>query len=84
MRCHPQCSSFHGEIKRVRHLEYFSIISLTLTLYSYGSIEVGKWADFVLVDAPSWQHLIYQIGDPPIGMVIKKGVPVYERSQTTK
>lgn len=44
-----------------------------------GSLEVGKLADMVLIDAPKWQHLIYQMADPPIEMVIKKGRIVWER-----
>lgn len=40
---------------------------------THGSIEVGKVGDFVLVDAPRWEHLIYQMVDPPIAAVIKRG-----------
>ncbi|CAD8153570.1 unnamed protein product [Paramecium octaurelia] len=43
-----------------------------------GSIEVGKQGDFVILDAPTWEHLIYQIADSPIWKVIKKGKIVYE------
>jgi imidazolonepropionase len=43
---------------------------------SYGSIEPGKFADIVVVDAPSWEHIIYQFGDSPIHAVFKKGVRV--------
>ena len=39
----------------------------------HGSIEVGKWGNFVLVDAPKWEHLVYQLGEPPIAQVIKRG-----------
>ena len=42
-----------------------------------GSLEVGKLGDLLLVNHPNWEHLVYEIGDPPIEMVIKKGVPVY-------
>lgn len=45
----------------------------------YGSIEVGKWGDMVVVDAEAWEHLIYQVGDPPIWAVVKKGEVVYEK-----
>lgn len=40
---------------------------------TYGSIEVGKAGDLVLVKAPSWEHLIYQMGDSPIDVVVKAG-----------
>ncbi len=39
----------------------------------HGSLEVGKWADAVLVAAESWEHLIYEMCDPPIAAVIKRG-----------
>mmetsp|Transcript_87255 Transcript_87255/g.130913 ORF Transcript_87255/g.130913 Transcript_87255/m.130913 type:complete len:83 (-) Transcript_87255:85-333(-) len=39
----------------------------------HGSIEVGKWANFVVVDAPAWEHLVYQLGEPPIAHVVKRG-----------
>jgi len=39
----------------------------------HGSIEVGKWGNLVVVDAPMWEHLVYQLGEPPIAHVIKKG-----------
>eukprot|EP00762_Andalucia_godoyi_P006476 ANDGO_02857.mRNA.1 hypothetical protein len=42
----------------------------------HGSIEVGKWGDFVIVNSPRWEHLVYQMGDVPIRAVIKKGVVV--------
>ena len=46
---------------------------------THGSIEIGKFADFVIVDNPAWEHLIYQIADPPIETVIKSGKVVFER-----
>ena len=46
---------------------------------SRGSIEVGKLGDFLVLDHSNWQHLIYQIGDPPIDMVLKKGKTVWQK-----
>eukprot|EP01129_Flabellula_baltica_P009413 TRINITY_DN3842_c0_g1_i1.p1 TRINITY_DN3842_c0_g1~~TRINITY_DN3842_c0_g1_i1.p1 ORF type:complete len:422 (+),score=101.73 TRINITY_DN3842_c0_g1_i1:1-1266(+) len=43
-----------------------------------GSIEVGKLGDFVILSESSWEHVIYEMGDPPIHMVIKKGNVVHE------
>jgi len=53
---------------------------------THGSIEVGKKADFVLVDVPTWEHLIYQFGehDHLIQMVIKNGSVSYDKSGATK
>ncbi|HVG24565.1 MAG TPA: imidazolonepropionase [Thermoanaerobaculia bacterium] len=41
-----------------------------------GSIEVGKRADFVLVDAPSYLHLVYHFGVNLVGAVYRDGVRV--------
>lgn len=45
--------------------------------HSHGSLEPGKVADLLLLNAPSWEHLIYQIVDPPIQTVFKSGCAVY-------
>lgn len=33
---------------------------------THGSIEVGKVADFVVINHSKWEHLIYELVDPPI------------------
>eukprot|EP01083_Nonionella_stella_P071048 190564_1 len=43
---------------------------------THGSLEVGKSGDFIVLNAPRWEHLIYQLCDPPIEAVYKKGVKV--------
>ena len=42
---------------------------------SHGSIEIGKFADLLVLKTPKWEHLIYQLGgyDQVIDYVIKKG-----------
>ncbi len=40
---------------------------------SVGSLEVGKQADVLIVDAPDYRHLAYQFGTNHIGQVIKRG-----------
>ncbi|ROT70703.1 hypothetical protein C7M84_011002 [Penaeus vannamei] len=49
--------------------------------HAHGSIEPGKCADLVIVDAPRWEHLVYQLGgtDHVISHVIKAGAVVHER-----
>lgn len=47
---------------------------------THGSLEVGKWADCVIIDATTWEHIIYQMADPPITHVYKKGHCVYTSS----
>lgn len=41
-----------------------------------GSIEVGKRADFVLLDAPSYLHLVYHFGVNLVSAVFRDGVRV--------
>ena len=38
-----------------------------------GSLEPGKQADLVILDAPSYQHLAYGLGTAPIAAVVKSG-----------
>lgn len=42
-----------------------------------GSIEVGKRADLVVLDAPNLLHLAYHYGINPVGEVVKGGVHVH-------
>ena len=41
-----------------------------------GSIEVGKRADFVLLDAPSYLHLVYHFGVNLVTAVFRDGARV--------
>jgi len=43
----------------------------------YGTLERGKFGDCIILNAPRWEHLIYQIADPPITHVFKKGDLVF-------
>lgn len=45
----------------------------------YGSIESGKFGDFIFLEAERWEHLIYELVDPPIKAVVKKGKIVYDK-----
>lgn len=38
-----------------------------------GSLEIGKQADVVILDAPSHRHIPYRMGQGVVSMVIKKG-----------
>ncbi|EQC38606.1 imidazolonepropionase [Saprolegnia diclina VS20] len=48
---------------------------------THGSIEVGKFGDLVVLDAPQWEHIIYEMADPPIQHVIKNGHFVVSHNQ---
>eukprot|EP00002_Diphylleia_rotans_P014990 TRINITY_DN2905_c0_g5_i1.p1 TRINITY_DN2905_c0_g5~~TRINITY_DN2905_c0_g5_i1.p1 ORF type:complete len:424 (-),score=111.73 TRINITY_DN2905_c0_g5_i1:253-1524(-) len=41
---------------------------------THGSIEVGKVGDLVVINHPRWEHIVYEMVDPPIDCVVKKGV----------
>jgi imidazolonepropionase len=45
--------------------------------YRVGSLEVGKQADLIVLDAPDYRHLGYRFGTNLVTMVIKKGQVVF-------
>jgi imidazolonepropionase len=38
-----------------------------------GSLETGKQADVLIIDAPDYRHLAYHFGGNPVERVIKRG-----------
>lgn len=50
--------------------------------HEHGSIEAGKFGNFVLVEHPNWQHVVYEIADPPISKVFVKGELVFGSALT--
>jgi imidazolonepropionase len=46
-----------------------------------GSLEVGKQADILIVDAPDYRHLAYWFGHNLVRRVFKRGVEVTQRAQ---
>lgn len=46
---------------------------------THGSLEVGKFGDMVIIGASNWEHIIYEMVDPPIEYVIKKGNVVVKK-----
>ena len=45
----------------------------------YGSLAAGKVGDFIIVESASWEHLIYELVDPPITQVWKRGKLVWRQ-----
>lgn len=50
--------------------------------HELGSIEVGKRADLVILNAPSYHHLVYHYGINPVRHVIKNGRIVVSHGNT--
>ncbi|XP_077083879.1 putative imidazolonepropionase isoform X2 [Siphateles boraxobius] len=50
---------------------------------THGSLEIGKQGDLVIINAPRWEHLVYQFGGHQelIKYVIIKGEIVYENEK---
>lgn len=48
---------------------------------SIGSLEVGKQADLVILDAPDFKHLGYQFGTNLVSAVVKKGSMIFSRGR---
>jgi imidazolonepropionase len=46
-----------------------------------GSLDTGKQADVVVLDAPSYHFLPYHIGVNAVEKVIKRGIRVYDRER---
>jgi len=46
-----------------------------------GSLEVGKQADIIVLDAPTYHHLVYNFGVNPVRHVVKSGRPVVRDRQ---
>ena len=46
-----------------------------------GSLEPGKYADLIILDAPSYEHLIYNIGGNIVDTVIKRGSIVHKKDK---
>ncbi|XP_055053164.2 probable imidazolonepropionase [Misgurnus anguillicaudatus] len=51
--------------------------------HTHGSLEIGKQGDLLIINAPRWEHLIYQFGGHQelIRYVIIKGEIVYENNK---
>ncbi|XP_042583024.1 probable imidazolonepropionase [Cyprinus carpio] len=51
--------------------------------HTHGSLEIGKQGDLVIINAPRWEHLVYQFGGHQelIRYVIIKGEVVYENAK---
>ncbi|ETO07683.1 hypothetical protein RFI_29706 [Reticulomyxa filosa] len=49
----------------------------------FGSLEIHKYASFIIIDHHDWRHIIYQLVDPPIHSVFQKGICVWTKFHPT-
>jgi imidazolonepropionase len=49
-----------------------------------GSLEVGKQADLLILDAPDYRHLGYRFGVNLVEMTIKRGIIVHSKSPASE
>ncbi|KAG9391201.1 Imidazolonepropionase [Carpediemonas membranifera] len=45
-----------------------------------GSLEVGKEGDFIVLDSPRWEHVVYQLADVPLDSVYSGGKRVFKKT----
>jgi imidazolonepropionase len=50
----------------------------------YGSLEVGKFADFQVWDVPAYEHVIYRLGSNVVEKVFKKGRLIADNHASVK
>ncbi|KAM8978752.1 probable imidazolonepropionase isoform X1 [Sarcophilus harrisii] len=53
--------------------------------HTHGSLEVGKQGDLIIINAPRWEHLIYQFGgyQELIEYVVAKGKVIYKKDNAS-
>jgi len=51
---------------------------------SYGSIEVGKWADLIVADVTDYRELVHEFGSRPVSSVIKRGQVIDSASEKNR
>ncbi|GAU98778.1 hypothetical protein RvY_09878 [Ramazzottius varieornatus] len=75
--------TFHMSLEEVLAASTINAAASLNLADSRGSLEIGKVADMVLIDSPSWEHLIYQLGNATklISTVISKGFVVRARKK---
>ena len=47
----------------------------------HGSLEPGKQGNMVLLRAPTWEHVLYEVADPPIAAVVVGGAVMYKSKE---
>lgn len=71
--CHLACTNYRMTPKEALSAATINAAYALGVSDSQGSIEEGKKADILLLDAPDWVCLMYHFGDTPIDAVIKEG-----------
>ncbi|XP_055357541.1 LOW QUALITY PROTEIN: probable imidazolonepropionase, partial [Paramacrobiotus metropolitanus] len=85
---HLAAVTFHMSLSAVLVASTLNAAASLGLSHSHGSLETGKCADLMLIRAPRWEHLVYQLGNASLNQlgnasliraVIKNGSIVYGR-----
>lgn len=49
----------------------------------HGSLESGKFGNFIVIDSDNWEHITYEMVDPPIQSVYVRGERVHHAAAAT-
>ncbi|XP_074645747.1 putative imidazolonepropionase isoform X3 [Tubulanus polymorphus] len=76
---HLACVNLHMSLEEALVASTLNAAASLKKSHTHGSIEIGKYADLIVLDAPRWEHLVYQMGeqDRVIKHVIKSGDVVF-------
>ncbi|PFX29485.1 putative imidazolonepropionase [Stylophora pistillata] len=79
---HLACVNLHMTMEEALTASTINAAASVGRSHTHGSLEPGKFADMLIINAPRWEHLVYQLGghDDVIKFVIKNGKIVHSRS----
>nr|XP_002125327.1 probable imidazolonepropionase [Ciona intestinalis] len=81
---HLACVNFHMTMAEALTASTINAAAALGMSDTHGSLEVGKKANFVIIDAPRWEHLVYQFGchDDVIKAVVLGGDIIHMKHST--
>eukprot|EP00057_Strongylocentrotus_purpuratus_P034859 XP_796824.3 PREDICTED: probable imidazolonepropionase [Strongylocentrotus purpuratus] len=76
---HMACVTFRMSLEEVLAAATINAAKSIGRAATHGSLEVGKVADMLIINAPRWEHFIYQMGchQELLKMVLKRGEMVH-------
>uniref|UniRef100_H2ZCE2 Probable imidazolonepropionase n=1 Tax=Ciona savignyi TaxID=51511 RepID=H2ZCE2_CIOSA len=79
---HLACVNFHMTMPEALSASTINAAAALGMSGTHGSLEIGKRGNLVIINAPRWEHLVYQLGchSDVIKAVINGGDKAYEKS----